>query len=279
MIWKIKHKELDLTAHGQVMGILNTTPDSFSDGGRFEQLAAALAHARKMISQGATILDIGGESSRPGASPVSLDEENKRTIPLVKALRAEWDGFISIDTTKAAIAAAALDAGADIVNDISGFTKDPDMPALCASRDCGIVIMHMRGTPLDMQDAPYYENVFSEVREFFAERLATLGALGIDFRRICFDPGIGFGKTLQHNLVLLANIAQLAPPGCPLMLGVSRKSLLSKLSDFPDLDTTTAVITALARQKGIMLHRVHDVEGNISALRTTEAIANCGISK
>lgn len=277
MIWKIKTRSLDLSRHAQVMGILNVTPDSFSDGGEFEGVEKALIHAREMISQGAAIIDIGGESTRPGATPVGADEEMNRTVPVIHALRSEWDGYISIDTTKASVASAALAAGADIVNDISGLTADPEMQTVCATSDCGIIAMHMQGNPENMQDNPVYENVTEEIQAFFQERLATLSALGISPDSICFDPGIGFGKSLAHNLELLRNIARLAPAGSPLLLGVSRKSFLAKTtaaSEPSDRDAPTTALTALTRTKGIMLHRVHAVKGNLAALRITETLLN-----
>lgn len=275
MIWKTNGRNLDLSTRAQVMGILNTTPDSFSDGSKFDAPAAALAHARRMISEGAAIIDIGGESTRPGAVSISADEEIRRIIPVIQAIRAEWDGLISIDTTKAAVAHEALAAGADIVNDISGLTADLKMAAVCSTSNCGIVIMHMLGSPADMQNAPTYTNVVAEVCGFFAERLAHLTHIGIAPARLCFDPGIGFGKTLEHNLALLRHLPTLAPSGLPLLLGVSRKSFLAKItcaSEPHDRDAPTIALTALARNQGIMLHRVHDVKGNLAALRSAEAM-------
>jgi dihydropteroate synthase len=275
MTWKTKSRALDLSRQAVVMGILNTTPDSFSDGGEFLALSPALLRARQMIAEGAGIIDIGGESSRPGATPVSESEEIQRTAPLIGAIRAEWSGLISIDTTKAAVASAALAAGADIVNDISGLTADPAMSGLCAEAGCGIVVMHMKGTPADMQKNPEYVDVVSEVRAFFAERLTTLSARGIDPERLCFDPGIGFGKTLEHNLELLRHLNHLGPAGRPLLLGVSRKSLISRFTDTPtpaDRDAPTVALSCIARQKGVMLHRVHAVKANLDGLRMTEAL-------
>lgn len=275
MIWNIQGRNLDLTRRAQIMGILNVTPDSFSDGGHFAAQDTALAHSRKMIVEGTAIIDIGGESTRPGALPVDADEETRRTIPVILSLRSEWDGLISIDTSKASVAQAALEAGADIVNDVSGLTADPEMTAVCAGSDCGIVIMHMRGTPADMQENPIYTDVVAEVREYFQERLETLKSLGISPARLCFDPGIGFGKTLEHNLALLRHLDELAPLGFPLLLGVSRKSLIAKLTgaDLPiDRDAATFALTAMARMKGIMLHRVHEVKGNLAALRIAEGM-------
>ena len=257
------------------MGILNVTPDSFSDGGEHDDTGTALEHARRMIGEGAAIIDIGGESTRPGAREVPVAEEIARTVPVVAALRAEWAGLISIDTSKAAVAVAALAAGADIVNDVSGLLADPEMAGVCARSGCGVVVMHMLGEPRTMQTAPRYDDVVAEVREFFARRLADLTAAGISPETLCFDPGIGFGKNLDHNLALLRALDQLAPAGRPLLLGVSRKSFIGKLLETNDLtlrDWPTVAITAQAREKGVMLHRVHAVRPNREALRMTEAI-------
>ena len=245
------------------MGILNVTPDSFSDGGRHGGLDGALAHAREMIAEGAAIIDIGGESTRPGALPVAADEEIRRTVPVVAALRKEWDGLISIDTSKAEVADAAMATGADIVNDVSGLRADPAMPGICGKWHCGVVVMHMQGEPRTMQAAPHYEDVVAEVAGFFAERLRTLVAAGIDGEVLCFDPGIGFGKSLAHNIDLLRALDRLAPEGRPLLLGVSRKSFIGKLLGTDDLtqrDWPTVAITARARAQGVALHRVHAVK-------------------
>ena len=275
MIWKTCRGILDLSHRGQVMGILNVTPDSFSDGGEHVGTPVALGHARRMIAEGAGVIDIGGESTRPGAEPVPVAEEIARTVPVVAALRAEWDGLISIDTSKAAVAEAALAAGADIVNDVSGLLADQKMAGVCAGHGCGVVVMHMQGTPRSMQVAPHYSDVVAEVREFFEERMRTLVAAGIDPEALCFDPGIGFGKTLAHNLALLRGLEELSIAGLPLLLGVSRKSFLGRILGTDDLDARewpTVAITSNAREKGVMLHRVHAVRPNFEALRMTEAI-------
>jgi dihydropteroate synthase len=275
MIWMTPRRPLDLTRHSRVMGILNVTPDSFSDGGRHTGTAAALEHARRMIADGAEIIDIGGESTRPGSQPVSSTEEMARTLDVVAALRAEWDGWISIDTSKASVAKAALAAGADIVNDVSGLRADPDMAGVCAAAACGVVVMHMLGEPRTMQSTPFYHDVVAEVKEFFSTRMVDLVQAGISPDCLCFDPGIGFGKTLDHNLALLRALETLSPTGRPLLLGVSRKSFIGKILGSDDLalrDWPTVAITARAREKGVMLHRVHDVRPNIEALRMTEAV-------
>jgi dihydropteroate synthase len=275
MHWKTPRTALDLSRHGRVMGILNVTPDSFSDGGHHPTPATALDHARRMIAEGAEIIDIGGESTRPGAAAVPADLELARTVPVVAALRAEWDGLISIDTSKASVAHAALMAGADLVNDVSGLRHDPEMAAVCAASGCGVVVMHMLGEPRTMQLEPHYADVTREVREFFLERLATLTAAGIAAEALCFDPGIGFGKTLEHNLQLLRDLASLPVAGRPLLLGVSRKSFIGRTLATDDLaarEWPTVALTAFAREHGVMLHRVHAVRPNREALRMTEAI-------
>ncbi len=275
MRWKTARSRLERGHRGIIMGILNVTPDSFSDGGRHGGLDRALEHARRMIAEGAEIIDVGGESTRPGAAEVSIQEEIARTRPVVVALRAEWDGLISIDTMKSPVAAAALEAGADIVNDVSGLTADPAMAGVCAKGGGGVVVMHMQGDPRTMQLAPRYEDVVAEVRGFFEERLAALVAAGIDAEAICFDPGIGFGKSVEHNLALLRALPDLAVGGRPLLLGVSRKSFIGKVlgsTDLADRAWPTVAITARAREAGVMIHRVHDVKPNVEALRMTEAI-------
>ena len=257
------------------MGILNVTPDSFSDGGRHSNIEGALLHARSMIVEGVAMIDIGGESTRPGAKPVSAGEEIERTAPVVAALRACWDGLISIDTSKAVVAEAALTAGADIVNDVSGLRADPKMGRVCAASGCGVVVMHMQGEPRTMQQAPVYTDVVAEVRAFFSERMEVLTKAGIHPEALCFDPGIGFGKGLDHNLALLCALDRISPPDRPLLLGVSRKSFIGKLLGTDDLtmrDWPTVAITSAAREQGVMLHRVHAVRPNVEALRMTEAI-------
>lgn len=278
MIWRTRDRSLDLADRGQIMGILNVTPDSFSDGGRHHRPRAALARARAMIAEGAGIIDVGGESTRPGAAPVAADEEAARVLPVIEALRAEWDGPISIDTMKAEVARAALEAGADIVNDVTGL-RDPAMVALAAETACGVVVMHMRGEPRTMQADPRYDDVVAEVRAFFDSRLAALTAAGIDPEAIVFDPGIGFGKTLEHNLALLRGLCALQTAGRPLVIGLSRKSFIGRLLDSPDpaaRDWPTAALTAWTRESGARIHRVHDVRPNADALRMVEAIRTGG---
>lgn len=263
------------------MGILNVTPDSFSDGGRHDHLESALDHARRMIAEGAAILDIGGESTRPGSLPVPADEEIRRVVPVIAKIREIWNGWISVDTAKAEVADSALLAGADVVNDVSGLRADPEMPAVCAAHQCGVVVMHMQGEPRTMQEAPHYEDVVREVVEFFDERMTTLRSAGIAEESLCFDPGIGFGKTLDHNLALLRALDKLSPAGRPILLGVSRKSFIGMLLGDKDLtlrNWPTVAVTARAREMGVMLHRVHEVRPNVEALRMIEAILEGTVS-
>lgn len=257
------------------MGILNVTPDSFSDGGLHTDTESALAHARSMIREGAEILDVGGESTRPGAPAVAAEEEIRRTCGVISRIRAEWDGVISIDTSKASVAAAALDAGADVVNDVTGLRGDAAMAELCRSQGCGVVVMHMLGTPQTMQISPHYDDVVAEVGAFFRERQRFLTASGIREEAIVHDPGIGFGKTLEHNLTLLRALDRIDTVGRPLLLGVSRKSFIAGVLGDADpalRDWPTVAVTAYARERGVMLHRVHDVRRNREALRMVEAV-------
>ena len=281
MIWKTRRETLNLDQKALVMGILNVTPDSFSDGGRHDHLDSALDHARRMIAEGAAILDIGGESTRPGSLPVPADEEIRRVVPVIASIRDSWDGWISVDTAKAKVADAALRAGADVVNDVSGLRSDPEMAAVCADHQCAVVVMHMQGEPRTMQVAPHYEDVVREVRGFFEERVETLSRAGIAPEALCFDPGIGFGKTLAHNLSLLRALDCLSPGGRPLLLGVSRKSFIGMLLGDMDLglrNWPTVAVTARAREMGVLLHRVHEVRPNIEALRMIEAILDGTVS-
>jgi len=275
MIWKTGHKTMDLTRQGKVMGVLNVTPDSFSDGGCHFEISKALKHAEVMISEGADIIDVGGESTRPGALTVPAEVEIERTAAVIHGIRAIWDGWISIDTSKAEVAEAALAAGADIVNDVSGLLADPAMIEVCARTGCGVVVMHMQGNPRTMQQAPHYENVVAEVAGFFAERHRTLTEHGIAAESLCYDPGIGFGKSLEHNLELLRHPSSLAVAGRPLLLGVSRKSFIGRVLECDDLESRewpTVALTARARQCGVMIHRVHQVKANVQVLRMIEAI-------
>ncbi|MEM8952884.1 MAG: dihydropteroate synthase [Verrucomicrobiota bacterium] len=278
MIWRTPSRSLDLSQHAQIMGILNATPDSFSDGGQFLDPAAALSHAQKMLEEGAHIIDVGGESTRPGAPEVTADDELARTIPVIKAIKATLpDALVSIDTSKAAVAEAALDAGAEIINDVSGLAGDPEMIALAARTKAAVVIMHMQGNPRTMQKAPQYKDVVAEVRAFFNTQFERASKGGISPEAILFDPGIGFGKSLEHNLSLLRNLSTLPIKNRPLLLGVSRKSFLGRLIGSDTLDDRfwpTVALASFAREQGsaVRVLRVHDVAPNTQALQMTEAI-------
>jgi dihydropteroate synthase len=272
-IWRIGGKALDVGSAGLIMGVLNVTPDSFSDGGRFLDAPAAVEHGVEMARLGAAIIDIGGESSRPGADSISADEEMARVLPVIRKLRPAISAFISIDTRKAEVAKAALDEGADMVNDITAGA-DPEMLPLVAKRKAAIVLMHMKGEPKTMQDCPQYADVVGEVANFFRQRYACALDSGVDPMAIAFDPGIGFGKTLEHNLALLRNLEQLRAENRPIVVGVSRKSFLRKMIEGPGPDAGvigTVALTALLRSRGADVFRVHEVAGNMQALRLTNA--------
>jgi dihydropteroate synthase len=245
------------------MGIVNVTPDSFSDGGLFLDPERAIAHGRALAEAGADILDVGGESTRPGAEAVSAEAELERVGPVVEALCGpEGPGVaVSIDTSKAAVAAAALDAGAEIVNDVTALRADPDLASLCADRGPIVVLMHMLGDPRTMQDDPRYDDVVSDVRAFLAERVDVATAAGIDEERIWIDPGIGFGKTVEHNLELLRRLAELAELGRPIVIGTSRKRFLGSLTgrDVTARVGGTVATNVLALAEGADVFRVHDV--------------------
>jgi len=274
MQWKTRRRIIDLSQRGMVMGIMNATPDSFSDGGDCTS-ENAIRYAIRMMQEGAEIIDIGGESTKPGADPVSVDEELARVIPLIKDLRDVSDVLISIDTSKAEVARQAIEAGADIVNDVTGCTGDLEMASVCAETGVGIVVMHMQGTPKTMQANPSYADVVSEVQDFFKERYTYLKSQGVAHDAICFDPGIGFGKTQEHNLKLLNSLDKISIENRPLLLGVSRKSLIGKalgIEDPKQRDAATAALTTQARLAGCMLHRVHAVRENVDALRMIEEV-------
>ena len=275
-LWKIAGKVIDLSQRGLVMGVLNVTPDSFSDGGQFFGTEAAVRRGVQMIEEGADVIDIGGESTRPGAGAVPESEERERVLPVISKLRGLTSAaLISIDTSKANVARAALRAGAQIINDVTAGRGDGNMMPLAAERGAGFIMMHMQGTPRTMQTNPHYDDVVAEVREFFRQQYARAIECGIDPMTTAFDPGIGFGKTLEHNLELLRNLALLRIENRPLVVGVSRKSFLAKIlgSAEPGLRLApTVALTALLRERGADVLRVHDVQPNTAALRTAEAL-------
>ncbi len=274
-LWKIGNDTYDFAHGGMIMGVLNVTPDSFSDGTAFFESRRAHEKAMRMIEEGADVIDIGGESTRPGANAVPEDEELRRVVPVVKNVRAADEKIlISIDTSKAAVAEAALDAGANIINDVTGGRGDEKMLPLAAKRGAALIIMHMQGTPRTMQEHPHYDDVIDEVAEFFRQQYSLAIKCGIDPMAIAFDPGIGFGKTLKHNLELLRNLSHLRVENRPLVVGVSRKSFLGKLIDAREMSeriSPTIAMTALLCGRGADVLRVHDVKQNVAALRTAEA--------
>jgi dihydropteroate synthase len=274
MFFRARQFEFRFPRPALVMGIVNVTPDSFSDGGRFLDADAAVAHALELVAQGAEILDIGGESTRPWAAPVGEAEELQRVIPVIEKLAAKTSAALSIDTMKPAVARAALQAGASIVNDVGANREDDAMWKVVAEFNAGYVCMHAQGAPATMQKNPAYQNVVREVREFFLERQEKLAAAGVGADQIVFDPGIGFGKTPEHNLSLLAGLRSFTNLSRPLLLGVSRKSFLGKISGAPVENRLPASLACatLAVVSGVQLIRTHDVAETVQAVRTAEAI-------
>lgn len=275
-LWNVAGEKIDFRQGPVIMGVVNVTPDSFSDGGEFFECNSAVEHARRMAGDGARILDIGGESTRPGAEAVPQEEELNRVLPVITRLSRMPDApLISIDTTKAAVARQAIDGGAHIINDTSGGRADAAMMPLAAERRAGFIIMHMQGTPRTMQVEPHYDDVVAEVWEFFRQQYTCALDCGIDSMALAFDPGIGFGKTLQHNLELLRNLESLRIGDRPLVVGVSRKSFLGKITNSRAIEerlAPTVAMTALLRERGANVIRVHDVKPNVAALQVTEAL-------
>ena len=275
MLLRCADRELDL-ATPVVMGVLNITPDSFSDGGHFVDHPAALARALRMLEQGATIVDIGGESTRPGATPVSAEEELQRVIPVVRALVARG-ALVSIDTSKPEVIHAALEAGAQIVNDVYALRRPGALEA-AAQGSAAVCVMHMQGEPRSMQRAPHYDDVVREVAGFLAGRVAACESAGIARDRILVDPGFGFGKTVAHNLELLRNLTEIAPPGLPILAGLSRKSMLAALTDRP-VEARLAGSLALAfaaLEGGARIIRCHDVAETCDVVKVWTALRRRG---
>src|SRR5215475_7794570 len=274
-IWKIGKRVFGVSRHGLIMGVLNVTPDSFSDGGEFFSADKATQRGLRMAAEGAHIIDVGGESTHPGSQPVTVEEELRRVIPVIENLCRKLDVPISIDTSKADVARAAIQAGASIVNDVTGGQGDDEMLPLVAETRSALIIMHMQGTPRTMQIQPRYGDVVAEISEFFRQQFARAIGLNIDPMAIAFDPGIGFGKTLEHNLELLAQLERLRVHDRPLVVGVSRKSFLGTLIGSPEIRDRLVpglALSALLRGRGADVFRVHDVKENVYALRVTEAV-------
>lgn len=261
-----------------IMGILNVTPDSFSDGGKYDNYLTAITHAIKMEDEGADIIDIGGESTRPGAKPIDIEEELKRVIPVIEGIRKESNIVISIDTYKSNVASKAISAGANIINDISGLRFDANMVHFASEAQVPIIVMHMLGNPQNMQSNPSYSNLMNELITFFQERVDVLTSKGINKNNIILDPGIGFGKTTDHNFTLIRELGQIVDLGYPVLVGPSRKSFIGKTLNLPledRIEGTAAAVTA-AIMNGTRIVRVHDVKEMLRVVKMTENI--CGIS-
>lgn len=262
------------------MGIVNVTPDSFSDGGQVDNTETLLTQVERMVEDGADIIDIGGESTKPFAQAVSPEEELNRVIPPIQAIRKHFAIPISIDTTKADIAHRAIESGADIINDISGLAHDPDMITVATSHNVPVIIMHMQGTPRNMQNNPTYDNVITDICNSLTERITWAEANGLSRDKIIIDPGIGFGKTMDHNLTILKDLAQFTSLGCPVLVGHSRKSFIGTiLSEENPMqrDEATAIISALCIMQGAAFLRVHDVKRTAQAVKIALSIANAKV--
>ncbi len=274
-LWNHRRGVLDLTRQGVIMGILNVTPDSFSDGGDYFQVADGVNRAMELEAAGATVIDVGGESTRPGADPVDIDEEMRRVIPVIRGIRALSEVVISVDTWKSAVAREALRAGADIINDITALRGDAEMAGVAVTAGAGVILMHMQGTPATMQINPTYHHAGEEVREFLRQRMEFSINFGMPPQALILDPGIGFGKTPDHNLQVFRSLPSLASLRRPILIGVSRKSFLGWLADapsIPDRHWPGVALTSLGREWGARIFRVHDPAPHTQALRMTEAI-------
>jgi len=279
--WHLRDRVLTIGCRPLVMGIVNVTPDSFSDGGRYLDHAAAIAHGLKLSADGADILDIGGESTRPGADVVSPDEELRRVVPVVEALVKQSATPISVDTSKAEVARRCLEAGALIVNDVTALAGDPAMLATAREHQAGVVLMHMRGTPRNMQQSPHYDDVMADITRFFMERSAAVTRQGIDAARIALDPGIGFGKTGPHNMEILARLSEFQRLGRPVCLGVSRKAFIGKILERPPgerLPGSLAAVLFAQANKAVQIVRAHDVRETRDAVSLFAAIQERSLS-
>ena len=270
MLWTFRDRRLQTGLRPLVVGIVNVTPDSFSDGGQFHSTDLAIEHALRLVAEGADMLDIGGESSRPGATPVSLDEELRRVVPVIERLARQIHIPISVDTIKAKVARQSLEAGAAIVNDISAGLADSEMVNVVRKYDAGVVLMHMQGTPQTMQTSPTYQDVVREVRDFLQERIRVFTGAGVPIERIAVDPGIGFGKTLEHNLSLLRHLDVIAGIGRPVVLGVSRKGMIGQITGKPRdqrMVGSVAMASYCASHGTAHVLRVHDVDATLDAAK------------
>lgn len=276
--FRTRGKTFELGQRTWLVGVVNVTPDSFFDGGLYFEPARAIDRALALAAEGADIIDIGGESSRPGSNPIPAKEEKKRILPVVEVLKQKNSVLISVDTTKAEVAEAALAAGADIINDISAGRFDPRMLPIAARSGAAVILMHMKGTPRTMQIAPHYDDVLGEVKAFLSERLEAAESCGLPRESILLDPGIGFGKQIDHNLILLNNLGALAELGRPLVVGISRKSFLGKILKVEAQDRLEGTIAAavVSILRGASLLRVHDIQAVKQAVAVAEAIMSQG---
>ena len=269
--WLLSKKKQSL-----IMGILNVTPDSFSDGGKYLEKNTAINHALEMIDQGADIIDIGGESTRPFSDPVSLKEEISRVVPVIEGIRKKSDICISIDTTKSQVATAALNSGASVINDVSAMEVDPLMVDVALKFDCPLIIMHMKGTPKNMQDDPQYESLISDIKDYLLDRIDLIISKGINPKKIVIDPGIGFGKTVENNFEIINNLKHFASMDFPVLLGASRKSFIGISLNLPEEDRLEGSLAAniIGFQNGAKIFRVHDVAETNKALIIANKIFN-----
>lgn len=274
MTMRFENRNVDFSSGTHIMGVLNVTPDSFSDGGRFFKLEDAVSQGMKMIEEGADMIDVGGESTRPGSDPLPTEEVLSRVIPVIKSMSAKTDVPISIDTYKAEVARRALDAGAQMINDISALRFDPKMKEVASKYKVPIVLMHIKGTPKDMQKDPSYEDVIAEITEYLRQSIKIAEDGGIDREKIIIDPGIGFGKRLQDNLNILKNLRKFSILGCPILIGCSRKSFIGKILDLPAEERLEGSLAALAVavMNGVNIVRVHDVKESERVVSLVDAI-------
>ena len=274
--WKLKTKTLAIGQTPLIMGIVNATPDSFSDGGNYLAAEDAIKHGLRLADEGAAIIDVGGESTRPYSQPISTEQEIERVVPVVRGIAQQSDVPISIDTSKAAVAVAAIEAGAQVINDVTGLTGDPQMLQVAVESGVGVCAMHMQGTPLTMQDDPRYANVVQEVTDYLKQRKTCLLDAGIPLEKICLDPGIGFGKTHDHNLELLAGCEAFLKLECPILIGHSRKGFIGKLlgDKEAERDSGTLAISLLMAQKGMHILRLHQIAPTVAALKVLSGIQN-----
>jgi len=273
-ILNFRHRKYNLSERTHIMGVLNVTPDSFSDGGKFLSIDKAVSQALKMVEEGADIIDIGGESTRPGSQPVTLKEETQRVIPVIETLVKKIQIPISVDTYKSQIALKAMEAGAELINDISGLRFDSEMVKLAAKYNVPVVIMHIKGTPQNMQESPYYENVLKEIKDYFEERVNFADSMGIQEQNLILDPGIGFGKRFEDNLAILKNLKEFKKLDRPILVGLSRKSFIGKILDLPVEERLEGSLGALACSimQGANIARVHDVKESVRVAKVVDAI-------